>query len=167
MNEAEIQVLIQPMIEGNTITDIEDFGDAFAIYFVNNEYFLSKKTEDLKIGAGPIIYIKNTGEIFHTGSGQTAEHYIQAYRECGDIYAKPSETIVIELPDPNEKKDKIINLRSTLGVGVAEAKALIEQIMKEGKITVDLKSDLDAQEAKDKLIQFGFKVKQLWRNPYV
>jgi len=39
MNEVEVKALIRPRIKGCTITEIEDFGDAFAIYFVNDEYY--------------------------------------------------------------------------------------------------------------------------------
>lgn len=123
MNEAEVKELIRPRIKGSTITEVEDFGDAFAIYFVNDEYYKSQKLEDMMVVAGPIIYIKSTGEIFETGSGQSAEQYIRAYRECGDVYGRLGETIEITgLSETRDEKQATLALKSILGAGLAESK---------------------------------------------
>jgi hypothetical protein len=164
MNETEVVELVKPNLEGCTVTEVKDFGDAYAIYFVNDEYYKSKQLEDLKIGAGPIIYVKNTGEVFRTGSGQSAEQYIRAYRECGDVYGRESETLAITgLPKELNENEAILNLKAILGLGLAESKAFVEQIAGKGKIEVALKNESEAEEAKIKLAQYGFKVRRLWK----
>jgi hypothetical protein len=163
MNKDEVIELIRPTIEGCTITEVEDFGDAFAVYFVNDEYYKSKRFEDMKVGAGPIIYIKNTGEIFRTGSGQSAKNYIKAYRECGDVYGRLSNTLEISgLPKNSDEKKTILNLKSIVGLGMAEAKTMVERIIKDGKAEVSLKNEWEAEEVLNKFLETGFKVKQLW-----
>jgi hypothetical protein len=163
MNKAEIIELIRPTVEGCTITEVEDFGDAFAVYFVNDEYYKSKKLEDMKVGAGPIIYIKNTGEIFRTGSGQSAENYIKAYRECGDVYGRLSNILKISaIPENSDEKKTILNLKSIVGLGMSEAKEIVERIIKEGKAEVALKNEWEAEEVLNKFLKTGFRVKQLW-----
>ena len=164
MNEAEVKELVSPRIKGSTITEVEDFGDAFAIYFINDEYYKSQKLEDMMVGAGPIIYIKSTGEIFETGSGQSAEQYIRAYRECGDVYGRLSDTIELTgLSDTQDEKKAILALKSILGEGIAESKKKIEKIVNEGRIEVTLENEWGAEEAESKLKNSGFKVKRLWK----
>jgi len=163
MDEAEVLELISPMLKGSTITEVEDFGDAFAIHFVNDEYFLSGKIEDMEIGAGPIIYVKSTREIFQTGSGQDAEQYIQAYRECGDVYGQLSERLEIEaLPNESDRKQAILNLKKVLDINLSDAKKLAEEILNVGRAEVALTHEWEAKEARDKLTSVGFMVKQLW-----
>ncbi len=164
MNENEVIALIRPKIKGCTITEVEDFGDAFAIFFVNDEYYKSGKIEDMAIGAGPFIYIKETGEIFETGSAQSAEHYIKAYRECGDIYGRRSEILQITGFEKSlNKKRAVLNLKSVLGSGLAESKNFIEKVISDSKTEVTLGTEREAEDAKAKLVKFGFKVKHLWR----
>ena len=164
MNETEVVELIRPRLKGCTITDVKDFGDAFAIFFVNDEYHKSGKVEDLMIGAGPIIYIKNTGEIFETGSGQSAERYIKAFRECGDVYGRESETLVItEIPQEHNEKKATLNLKTILGLPLSESKTLIEKIVKDGKIEITLKNERGAEDAKNAFANLGFKANRLWK----
>ena len=164
MNESEVKKLISRRLKGSTITEVEDFGDAFAIYFVNDEYYKSGKLEDLAVGAGPTIYIKKTGEIFETGSGQSAEEYINAYRECGDVYGRLSEAIEIKLSNTTtDKKKAILSLKSALGMGLAESKKLFEKMVIEGGLQVNMDDEWGAAEAKNKLINMGFNVKRLWQ----
>jgi len=157
MNEAEVKALIRSRIKGCTITEVEDFDHAFAIYFVNDEYYKSKKLEDMKIGTGPIIYIKNTGEIFETGSGQTAQYYIQAYRECGDVYGRLSNSLEIsDIPENYDEKKAIIDFKIVLGIGLSEAKVLIEKLLKDKKIEITLENEWETEEVKNKFLNFGY-----------
>ena len=56
-----------------------------------------------------------------------------------------------------------MNLKAILGLGLAESKAFVEQIAGKGKIEVALKNESEAEEAKIKLAQYGFKVRRLWK----
>lgn len=163
MNKADVIELIRPAIEGCTITEVEDFGDAFAVYFVNDEYYKSKKLEDMKVGAGPIIYIKNTGEIFKTGSGQSAENYIKAYRGCGNVYGRLSNILEISgIPKNSNEKKTILSLKSIVGLGMSEAKEIVERIIKEGKVEITLNNEWEAEDVLNKLLKTDFLVKRLW-----
>ena len=64
MTKEQVHGLIRPIVKerGSTITGIRDFGDAFAIHYVNDEYYKSRDPKDELIGTGSIIYIKSTGE---------------------------------------------------------------------------------------------------------
>jgi ribosomal protein L7/L12 len=118
----------------------------------------------LAVGAGPVIYIKNTGEIFETGSGQSAEQYINAYRECGDVYGRLSQTIEIKLFNPTQDNKKaILSLKSVLGIGLAESKKLFEKMISEGELQLNMNDEWEAEEVKNKLSNLGFNVKRLWQ----
>lgn len=57
MNQNDAKKLVQSTLEGFTITEVKDFGDIFAIYFVNNKYFKSKDPEDLPAGGGRLLLL--------------------------------------------------------------------------------------------------------------
>ena len=82
----------------------------------------------------------------------SAEQYIRAYRECGDVYGRESETLAITgLPKELNENEAILNLKAILGLGLAESKAFVEQIAGKGKIEVALKNESEAEEAKIKM----------------
>ena len=162
MNEQKLKEIVQPVITGCTITTIEDYGDIFAVYFVNDKYYESKRIEDLLIGAGPIIYIKSTGEIFETGSAYSAEFYVTSYRECGNVYGRPGEYIKIYRIDTDENK-AIFGLKAVLRIGLKECRELLNSIAHEGSVTIFLNSEEDAEMAVKKLCDQGVRAKQIWR----
>ena len=41
MNEEQAKALVQPMMDGCTIVDVENFDELYAIYLDNNEYYES------------------------------------------------------------------------------------------------------------------------------
>ena len=118
----------------------------------------------MAVGAGPIIYIKKTGEFFETGSGQSAEEYIDAYRNCGDVYGKLSETIEIKVSNTTiDKKKAILGLKSIFGMRLVESSKLYEKIISADGVHVNMDTAWEAEEAKNKLIHLGFNVKRLWQ----
>lgn len=127
MNQSEAEKLAQKALEGSTITEVEDFGDIYAIHFVNDEYQKSQNIEDMAVGAGPMICIKGSGEIFRTGSGLNSEQYVLAYRECGDIYGNLSAAIEIQkLPQEIDNAHCILSLKKIVGVNLSESKKIVK-----------------------------------------
>jgi hypothetical protein len=95
MNEEQARKSVEPLIEGCTITEVQDYEDIFAIHFVNNEYYKSKNILDMAVGAGPTFVEKETGKITQTGSGQGVQQYVEAYRACGDFFASLGSSVII------------------------------------------------------------------------
>jgi ribosomal protein L7/L12 len=167
MNEIEVRNIVEPMLSDGTITQIEDFGDIFAVYFVNNEYYKSKRIEDLAVGAGPVICIKKTKEIFKTGSGITAIGYVTAYRECGDVYGSQEKNIEIsKTPVGIDKKQCILKLKNVLGVNLKEAKSLTEKLWVMGSVKIELKTYWEARDASRLLSELGYTTKHVWDKSY-
>ena len=163
MNQNDAKKLVQSTLEGFTITEIEDFGDIFAIYFVNNKYYKSKDPKDLPAGGGPLIIIKNSQEIFTTGSALGAKQYVQAFRECGDIYGRVSNSIEIyELPKDKDKKHCILSLKKIIGKDLSESKKIVEEVTAGISVSVTLKDRWQLQEVHEKLVSSGFSVKYIW-----
>ena len=160
MNIDEAENIVKPLIPGSTITKTEDYGDLFAVFFVNDEFFASKKVEDMMVGAGPMMVEKSTGAVFETGSGQSAAHYAAAYYECGSVYGLPSSSIRIFGADA--EKTAIINLKSALSVGLKEAKKLVLTIQAGEEVVFELDSPSKAAEVVEILKEHGFSCKQLW-----
>lgn len=163
MNQNDAKKLVQSTLEGFTITEVKDFGDIFAIYFVNNKYFKSKDPKDLPAGGGPLIIIKDSQEIFITGSALGADHHVQAYRECGDVYGSVSNSIEIyELPKNKDKKHCILSLKKIIGKDLSESKKIVEKLTTGTPVAVALKDRWQLQEVHEKLLSNGFSVKYIW-----
>ncbi len=157
--------MIQSRLDESTVTEVEDHGDAFVVYFVSNDYYRTRNILDLEVGAGPAICIKTTDEIFWTGSGQSADQYLEAYRNCGDVFGRLSEAIEItRFTADIDKKKAVLRLKAILGTGLSEVKEQIETMQRYGKIVVSMASDQEATNTVEKLAQAGFEARQLWRH---
>ncbi len=167
MNECEVRNIVKPLLVGSTITEVEDFGDLFAVHFVNDEYYKSKRIEDMAVGAGPIICIKESKEIFKTGSGSTTEGYITAYRECGDVYGSQDKNIEIsKVPVGVDKKQCILKLKKVLGVNLTYAKELAEKLWAMDAVKVELKDYWQARDTTKLLSELGYTAKHMWDKSY-
>jgi ribosomal protein L7/L12 len=160
MNIEEAVNLVKPLIMGSTITKTEDFGDLFAVYFVNDEYYASRKMEDMMVGAGPMMVEKKTATVFATGSGQSAAEYAAAYKECGSVYGRPSSSVSIS--GSENDKAAILNLKSILSIGLKEAKNLVASINSSESVIINTESLAEAEAIVNKLKQKGFVAKQVW-----
>jgi ribosomal protein L7/L12 len=160
MNIEEAENLVKPLIVGGTITKTEDFGELFAVHFVNDEYYASGKMEDMMVGAGPMMVEKKTATVFATGSGQSATEYAAAYKECGSVYGKPSSSVSIS--GSENDKAAILNLKSILSIGLKEAKSLAATINSGEPVIINIGSSVEAEVVVNKLKQKGFIAKQVW-----
>ncbi len=163
MNEFEARNLVIPTIIGCTITKVEDFGELYCVNFVNDEYFKSVELEDLKIGYGPSFVEKSTGKIFSTGSGQGAEFYVKAYKESGNLYARPSNTIILNRLENCSKNIGTLKIKSSLHVGLSQAKAIYEALENGKAFEFILPSEHEAEIAVSILKAVGIFGKVLWK----
>ncbi len=163
MKKDEAENLVKPMIKGCTITKTEDFGNLYAVYFVNNEYYKSQKFEDIMIGAGPMMVEKSTGKIFKTGSAQSGADYAESYNECGSVYGKPSEKILISKLD-NTKNSKIIiiKIKSILSINTKESKKIVDSLINNESTEITCNTTEEAETAVNKLQTLGVTAKQTW-----
>ena len=116
MIEQEARKIASVQLEGSTITEVQDFGELFAVHFVNDEFYKSGDVSDMMIGAGPMFIEKSTGKVFQTGSGQSAEMYVAAYKACGDLYARPGNQVSVTGIESHEDiKKYILSLKTIYG----------------------------------------------------
>ena len=75
-----------------------------------------------------------------------------------------SETLLISgIPNHGNLKKAILDIKSILCLGVSEAKELADKIVESGKAEFTLKNEWEAEDAKNKFTDLGFKVKRVWR----
>lgn len=167
MNEIEVRNIVEPMLVGSTITEIEDFGDIFAVHFVNDEYYKSQNLKDIKVGAGPIIFIKESKEVYRTGSGNTSEGYVTAYRECGDIYGSQDKNIEIsQVPNNIDRKQCILALKKVIGVNLNQAKEYTDSLWANEAVKIELASYWEARDLTKLLCEMGYATKHVWDKTY-
>jgi ribosomal protein L7/L12 len=163
MNEIEARNLVLPTIEGCTITKVEDHGDLYCVYFVNAEYFESGNIEDFKIGCGPSFVEKLTKKIFPTGSGQSVEFSLRAYKETGSVYAKPTNALLLRGLESHTKNSAIMAIKSVLCVNLIEAKSIYETLDSGSSIKCNFQSDNGAEKAIETLKEAGVTAKVDWK----
>lgn len=165
MTEQEAIKIANEQLEGSTITEVQDFGELFAIYFVNDEYYKSGDISDMMIGAGPMFIEKSTGKVFQTGSGQSAEMYAAAYKASGDLYARPSNSISISgIKGNDELKNYILKLKAIYVCSLIQAKEIVNSVVSGNHSTLTFSTATEAENALTKLVNLGFVAKQLWSN---
>ena len=164
MTEQEAREIASSRLEGSTITEVLDYGELFAIHFVNDEYYKSGDFRDMMVGAGPMFIEKGTRKVFETGSGQSTEMYVSAYNACGDLFARPSNHILVFGIVGSELKNNIIQLKQLYGCSMAHAKEIVTAVASNEKKVLEFPSPAAAEEACVRLADYGFSVRQLWSN---
>ena len=167
MNEDDARKVIQPLIEGCTITDVQDYGDIFAIHYVNNGYYLSKNIMDMAIGAGPTFVFKDSGRVIQTGSGRCVEEYVEAYRACGDFFASLGNSVLIlESLEGIDTTKLILAFKKMSGYSTSESKKSVNSLQKGESQKLVFGSVSLASDAVLKLGSSGFVAKQEWLDQY-
>lgn len=165
MNEEQARKLVEPLLEGSTITEVQDYGDIFAIHFVNDEYYKSKNIMDMAIGAGPTFIEKNSGKITKTGSGRGVLQYVEAYRACGDFFASLGSSVL--LSDSSKEIDvpkTILSIKKLCGYSTADSKKVVSSVISGNKKALEFGSPVEATQALEKLNQLGFSAVQNWES---
>jgi len=156
--------LAQSQIGDCSVIKVEDFGDAYAIYFQDNRYLETRDRRYLSAGAGPLIYIKETEQFYRTSSGNSPEHYLQAYRECGDIYGELSDSVLIrKLPDVGSLAQNILTLKKILKLDHKKAREMVEELDNERDVAFTLSDHCTAEVIVEQLREIGFEIKHLWK----
>jgi hypothetical protein len=165
MNEDQARELVEPLIKGSTITEIQDYGEIYAIHYVNDEYYKSKNIMDMAIGAGPTFIEKDSKKITQTGSGRGVAQYVEAYRACGDFFASLGNSVSVygtlkEIDTPKT----ILSVKKICGYSTSESKNVVETITKGGEVELNFSSATIASEAVLKLANLGLLSKQSWES---
>ena len=167
MNEEQARKLVEPLIEGFTITEVQDYGDIFAIHFVNDEYYKSKNILDMAIGAGPALIEKTSGKVTQTGSGRGALQYIEAYRSCGDFFASLGRSVIINgVIEEIDVPKTILSVKKISGYSTSESRNLVSSVLDGNEAVITFGNPSTASEALIKLRELGFKSSQTWESPY-
>ena len=165
MNEEQARKLVEPLIESCTITEVQDYGDLFAIHFVNDEYYKSKDILDMAIGAGPTFVEKGSGKITQTGSRRGVQQYVEAYRECGDFFASLGSSVLINgLSKEIDVPKTILSIKRICSYSTSESKSMVSSVLSGSEALLDFSSPASASEALLKLAELGFKTKQSWES---
>ena len=150
-------------LDGCTITEVEEYEDLYAVYFVNNEYLESRDFKDMAIGAGPRMIVKSTGELFVTGSAQSGASYAKAYEQSGSVYGKLIDSIIInKLPETIEKSKAILLVKNICEISLPEARLIINTVIQSGSTKINFEKNSQIKWTIKKLKENGFQVEQLW-----
>ena len=163
MTEEQARKLVKPLIEGCTITEVQDYGDLFTIHFVNDEYYKSRKFIDMAIGSGPTFIEKDSGKITKTGSGRGVLEYLEAYRACGDFFASLGSSVL--LGDVSREIDvpkTILGVKRLSGYSTAESKKVVSSVLSGNEHTIEFDNPDEASRGLEQLKQLGFSVVQHW-----
>jgi hypothetical protein len=165
MNEEQARKLVEPLIEGSTITEVQDYGDIFAIHFVNDEYYKSKDIMDMAIGVGPTFVEKDSGKITQTGSGRGVSQYVEAYRACGDFFASLGSSVLVSSVSKEIDVPKtILAVKRLCGYSTAESKKVVSSVLSGNEKTLEFGSPTEAYQVLESLSQLGFSVVQKWES---
>ncbi len=163
MTPDEAILIASKDLEGCTITEIEEYKNVYAVYFLNNEYLKSGDSRDLLIGAGPRIVIKATGELLITGSGKSGLEYAMAYDACGDVYGRLIDSLVLYGTPPSiDKVRSILELKKICEISLVEARQAVNEIIESGSVRFDFDCYCQVEYKVEMLKEKGFKVRQLW-----
>ena len=165
MIEQEARKIASVQLEGSTITEVQDFGELFAVHFVNDEFFKSGDVSDMMVGAGPMFIEKSTGKVFQTGSGQSAEMYVAAYKACGDLYARPGNQVSVTGIESHEDiKKYILSLKTIYGCTMVQAKEIVNSVVVSKNARLKFVTAAEAESSLKQLVAHGFSATQLWSN---
>ena len=103
-------------------------------------------------GNAPFIVERESGDLVTTGTADSIEHYIHNYRTTGDPHGRLGLAILITgYQDGARKIEATKSLREHVGIGLADAKCIVERCMDGATIEVTAKSDDDAAMLYDEL----------------
>lgn len=71
------------------VTHVSEHPECWAITCQSKAYVESGDIRDMLVGRGPFIVDRATGKIHETGSGQSEETSVEAFRRWGDPYGPP------------------------------------------------------------------------------
>ena len=165
MNEEQAKKLVEPLIEGCTITEVQDYGDIFAIHFVNDEYYKSQSFLDMAVGAGPTFIEKDSGIITQTGSSRGVLQYVEAYKACGDFFALLGSSVsLLDAVKNIDVPKAIFGIKGLCSYSTVESKEIVSLVMSGNEQVLEFGNSYEASCALEKLSQIGFSAVQNWES---
>ena len=140
-----------------------EYDTCFTFFYQSTSYLKSGNMNEMLVGHGPVIIDKQTGKVFETGSAYSEQRYVMAYEACGDPFASPKNSVIVQGWLPNADKvtaTKFVKKVSTLSL--SEAKKIIDHALDDKSTTFDVLPEYDTSEVVKKLNKIGFRSKQLW-----
>jgi len=145
-------------------TQVHDFG---WVFFWNSAAFLASGLDgDALAGNCPLIVERKTGSLLETGTAYELEHYIERYRQYGHPHAEGGTLVLLAGCDYGAGKVAGTKLvRDYTGVGLADAKRVIEQCLAGEYVTVEAKTCGQASALCAELRAVNFNAEQLPQAP--
>ncbi|MFO0939676.1 MAG: ribosomal protein L7/L12 [Pirellulales bacterium] len=119
-------------------TEEFDFGWLF--------YYNSSDPDRVPIaGNAPLIVERESGRIVPTGTAYPVQHYIDNYRTTGDPYGCLGRGVRLSGYNYGARKiDATKAIREHLGIGLGDAKQIVENCLNGASVVLTSKSDEDA-----------------------
>ena len=171
MNIDEAKKLVQNSIMANKpdcllVDDLtNEFSSCFTFHFQSKKYLKSNDHNDMYVGHNAIIVCKETGQIFETSSTYSIEKFVNAFEACGNPYGQATPSILITGWRVGANTVKAIKfIKDASNINLAEAKSLIDKVLKNNHVTITVSSIDKVSSALSFLSECGFESNQIWSN---
>lgn len=155
MNKEQAINIAKTELQDEVITNVIEYEKVFAICFVNKEYAMSQKMQDLLIGNGPLLIEKTTGKIFKTGSALPLSMLIEAFNKYGCPYISYTNIVKLIIEENHiESKYDILLIKKIFSLPLFKAKQNYDQLLKDKSVNIELKN---IDEVNEVLIKFQHK----------
>jgi ribosomal protein L7/L12 len=149
------------LIENSTL----EYPHCFVFFYQSKKYVETGDPRAMLVGHGPVLVSRKNGRVFETGSVYPAEQYVEALEACGDPYGEQTDNVKITGWHEGANKVEAIKLvNSKSGVGLAQAKSIVDCVLENKESVFSAGTAKDAEKAVDLLKKLGFKSTQLWSN---
>lgn len=143
----------------------QEYSCCFVFFYQSKKFIETGDVQASLVGNGPIFVSRESGRVFETGSAFPVEHYVEVFEACGDPNAELTEKVKITGWKEGANKVQTTKLiKSKSGVGLAQAKAVIDSVLRGEAPVFSAGTVKDAEETAVMLNDLGFISKQLWRN---
>jgi hypothetical protein len=137
-----------------------DFGWVF--FYNSTAFATSRNWRDALVGNAPFIVDRLTGQLFETGTAQSIEVYVEAYRRYGDPHARPGRFVRLTgWKEGAVAVSAIKAVRAHSGTSLAEAKRCVERALDGESASFEANSVDAAAAAVRELHACGFGAEQV------
>jgi ribosomal protein L7/L12 len=149
------------LVEANTL----EYPHCFVFIYQSKKYIETGDFHSMLVGHGPVLVARSDGSVFETGSAFPVEHYVETLKACGDPYGELTENVKISGWRKGANKVEATKLiRSKSDLGLARAKAVIDDVLDNKESVFSVGTVKDAEETVMALNKLGFNSVQLWSN---
>lgn len=149
------------VVEGAT----REYPHCFVFAYQSKKFVETGDVAAMLVGHGPILVSRHDGKVFETGSAFSVEHYVKNFEACGDPFGEPTERVKITGWREGANKVEATRLvKSKTGMGLAQAKAVIDNALLNKESLLIACAVEEAEELVAGLDTCGFNATQLWNN---